>query len=911
MLIGAPEASYGTGEVYLTVSYPLFHSGSLYDSTHVFRGVQTASRAGNALAGLGDTNGNGRGDILIAAEHTDLHDTGVPNGAVYLFSGLDIVSWTPRGLNEATVLIQGRNGERFGREVSALGDINGDGLNDYIVSAPGSSAYETDNQGVYIFHGGEQYTSSADAAYQIRLGRTDSERHVLAEVGDINGDGVADILVGAKENRGDAHLFWGNNHPEGILDAEDVDVVFASELSGDKAHQIASAGDINDDQKMDIMIGAPFNDQFGTDSGKSYLLLGSDIPDSGSVALRDARYHFHGESPNDLAGYVHNAGDINNDADLELLIGAPGFSGTYNNQGKLYSILLNLVTLSSSQNIESIATHTLEGSSKNAKVGRRVAAVGDINRSGLPAIAIGLPERDDFRNKMGGADLASLSYIDCFDCVEVCDDGLDNEHDSFVDCFDPDCFDEPHCNAISEICNDGIDNDADGLIDCIDADCNRNVQCASESDILLLGEGQYNRAGWKIKDIGDIDGDGLPDMLIAAPNRSESNVLLGNSGKAYIMKGSTLLNTQTLSLQFADIRFIGESAGDLMSWDVSSAGDIDGDGLSDVMMSAPRSNENGENSGKVFIFLAANLQNIHQVPLATADYIFVGDNEHEYLGTDIDGDFDINGDGNNDVVFSALTRDQYNRLYAVAHVVKVNLLPPGTYDISSVSHKIYSHEMSTNDLLLFPSAIGVDDIDGDGLSEIALGSRGVNYPYFECGGVYVQYSSSINTASSVPDVFIHGDEAGAWMGFLHSAGDIDEDGLGDILIGQENETTQKSYIHNGNRLGTGSRSVVNANYSFDLSGIRFSYISDIDGDGRNDYIFSGEDDLYLISGSVFSHYGDIDFPLDDVTYTFPNKGGEFATFGVLSDLDGDGLDELWHSNIYSNLEQGFITWINY
>ena len=908
MLIGAPGTSYETGEAYLIMSSPVLHSGSLYDATHVFRGAQTGSRAGNAVAGLGDTDNDSRGDILIAAEHTNLHDSGIPDGAVHLFSGLHIVAWKPRGLDEATIIINGREGERLGRSVSGVGDINGDGLNDYLVSAPGSSAHDTDNHGVYVFYGGRDYSSSLDAPHQIMVGRTSSERHELTEVGDVNGDGVADILIGASTLRGDAHLLWGGELPAGVITDDEVDVSFVPERGNDKAFQVAGLGDMNRDQKMDIMIGAPFADNRGTDSGSAYIFLGSDIPNSGTLFLNDARYTFHGDSPHDRAGYIHNAGDLNTDLENELLIGAPGFSKHHNNQGKIYTILLDLVTLSSSQNIDNIATHTLEGSFAQDRFGRKMAVVGDVDRSGQPDILVGIPDRDDYRDEMGGALFVSLSTEECEDCDEVCDDGMDNDHDSFSDCLDSECSDFPSCNIQPEDCEDGLDNDGDGGIDCIDPDCDRYPGCPVSTGAYLLGEDDHDRAGFKMKDIGDIDGDGLHDLMISAPNNSD---LAGNHGKIYVMKGSTLLTTQTISLEQADLRFMGEGAGDLTGWDISSAGDIDGDGLGDVMFSAPRSNHNGENSGKVWVFLGSSIANMYQVPIGTADYIFVGDNEEEYLGTGLAGNFDINGNGNDDIIVSGLKRNEWGQPIAVGYIIPLGLIPPGQYNISDISYRFDSDPMSEDEHLQFVHVTSLEDLDGDGYDDVAMSARGVSYPYFECGGAYIMYSSSLSITNREADIFIHGDEADAKMGFIHSAGDIDQDGIGDLLLGQDNGTIRKSFIHNGNRLGIGSQSVANTNYSFEASGQHFYYIHDVDGDDRNDYIFHDNYNIYIVSGSVFSHYGYVDFPWEDSAYIFQNKGGEYGRMGVLRDIDGDGFDEIFLSNIFQNDEQGAVTWYKY
>jgi len=276
------------------------------------------------------------------------------------------------------------------------------------------------------------------------------------------------------------------------------------------------------------------------------------------------------------------------------------------------------------QSIEGVSTQYIDGNQRDAKFGKIVDYVGDINRNGREDILIGSPQTTNYRNNAGVAHLISLSLSTCPDCEEICSDEIDNDQNDFVDCLDPKCRGTTFC-PISEICNDGVDNDGDGGIDCIDPDCDRNPECPVEMSLELLGEQAYSRAGWSISSAGDVDGDGLDDVLIGAPNR---HAHMGNNGKVYLMYASTLLTTEHLSLQFADVYFIGENAGDLAGWSLSSAGDVDNDGLGDILIAAPLNNSNGENSGTVYLFLGASLQNYHAIPIELADYIFIG--EHEY-----------------------------------------------------------------------------------------------------------------------------------------------------------------------------------------------------------------------------------------------------------------------------------------
>jgi hypothetical protein len=100
-------------------------------------------------------------------------------------------------------------------------------------------------------------------------------------------------------------------------------------------------------------------------------------------------------------------------------------------------------------------------------------------------------------SNFGGATCVSLGYqggqlqctsacvLDesgCTDEAEICDDGVDNDGDSFVDCDDADCYSSPACGGTSEVCNDGVDNDNDGYTDCDDADCSQDTACQGSND---------------------------------------------------------------------------------------------------------------------------------------------------------------------------------------------------------------------------------------------------------------------------------------------------------------------------------------------------------------------------------------------------------------------------------------------
>ena len=100
---------------------------------------------------------------------------------------------------------------------------------------------------------------------------------------------------------------------------------------------------------------------------------------------------------------------------------------------------------------------------------------------------------------------------------------------------------------------------------------------------------------------GDVDGDGLDDLLIGASGNADGGV---DAGKSYLILGSSLGSSSTIDLSTADYAFIGENINDYSGISVSFAGDIDGDGLDDLLIGAPYNDDGGANAGKVALFSA-------------------------------------------------------------------------------------------------------------------------------------------------------------------------------------------------------------------------------------------------------------------------------------------------------------------
>jgi len=122
----------------------------------------------------------------------------------------------------------------------------------------------------------------------------------------------------------------------------------------------------------------------------------------------------------------------------------------------------------------------------------------------------------------------------------------------------------------------------------------------SAADHAFIGEVDEDYAGCSVSTAGDVDGDGLSDVLVGADDNDDGGL---NAGKAYLVLGSSLSGA-SMNLSAADHAFIGEDVGDATGVAVSTAGDVDGDGLSDVLVGADENDDGGSSAGKAYLLIS-------------------------------------------------------------------------------------------------------------------------------------------------------------------------------------------------------------------------------------------------------------------------------------------------------------------
>jgi hypothetical protein len=484
-------------------------------------------------------------------------------------------------LSQYDIRIDGEQFDQAGTSVDGAEDVDGDGTPDVVVGAPFADHNTRTNSGsAFVMFGdpSPQTIDLADAGTtgffidgQANIYRTGTS---VAGAGDVNDDGLEDVIVGApgadnnsRADSGSAYVVFGKSSTTSVdlasLGAAGFRIDGA--LAGDEAGTaVSGVRDMNDDGMDDVIVGAPFADNNSRDrSGSAYVIFGKGTTGTIDLAsLGTAGFRIDGAVGGDVTQLgdetgisVDGARDVNDDGTPDVVVGAPysdnssriGGGSAYVVFGKETTSTIDLASLGT-------AGFRIDGADLINSAGNSVGGARDVNDDGMADVVVGAPNTDNNSRTDSGSAYVVFGKADS-DVVDLASLG------------------------------------SGGF----------------RIDGATASEATFEGAGYAVAGANDVNNDGMNDVIVGALEDDSND--RESSGSAYVIFGKTGTGSVDLAslAETRGFRIDGAAEDDQASYSVGGAGDIDNDGRDDVLVGAPKADNNSlDISGSAYIELVAD-----------------------------------------------------------------------------------------------------------------------------------------------------------------------------------------------------------------------------------------------------------------------------------------------------------------
>ncbi len=721
---------------------------------------QIGSYFGFSVASAGDVNSDGFDDVIVGALNYAINQTS--EGGAFIYHG----SAGGLGATPARSLLGGQDSASFGQAVSGAGDTNNDGYDDVIIGADRYNGGQFEEGGVFVFRGSASGIGATTSQPVLEINQTSAHfGYSLSRAGNVNGDAYDDIIIGAYlyngglAGEGRAFLYTGS--ATGLVQN-------AWQAEGNQANanfgiSVAGVGDVNNDGKDDVLIGAPAYDGGQTDEGRVYLYVGT-------TSGLDATAYWTIESDQSSAGMglgVGGGGDVNGDGYADILVGAYKYNNGQAAEGRAFAFYGSEAGPGALLGI-----WTAESGQASSTFGLSVASAGDVNDDGYDDVIIGAYQYDSgeanegkvfgyYGSKKGLSSLVNWS-AEGNQITASFGQSVAGAGDVNNDGYDDVIIGAPLYDSGEE--NEGAAFIYKGSVNGLEASHARLLQ--SNQGAATPG-GPGSAFGISVAGAGDVNNDGKDDVIVGA-NLYDNGTT--NEGSAFVYLGNAT-STALTPVWSAE----SNSASSNYGISVAGAGDVNGDGYDDVIVGA-------STLADAFVYLGSA-----SGPLTGAAWSTATIGTAVGLGYSVASAGDVNDDTYDDVIVSA---NKYANAQTAEGAVWVFLGSSGGLATTAAWMK----ESNVPSAQFGESVAGAGDVNGDGYSDVIIGA-----PFNPNGeateGTASVYLGSGSGLAADPALLLDGDQAASSFGIsVAGAGDINGDGYDDMIVGAtrfDNPTTDE------------------------------------------------------------------------------------------------------------------------